>query len=332
MKQDFVYAYDYFVAQNIKKEFRRADVDETIEDIMDYFDPIISSANEKFKNFKFENSPNFERTWKDTASTMTKEEILNKDKEKALAICLWNSANDYVSDCNSVNEVLTKTENNIKDYVLGHTSLTSNPENENQFYFLGNGTTYLKDKKLLNELFDKKKYEIRLSPYLEDSKNFLKEVYSDFLNHEAPIAKFIIPMEQEIGIQFKHPQYKGDNCEHIILTVEQGKELSGLEAIEKFNKINDILSKKSIPKSYQYFNNENGVRIIETPDKVIYNRPDDKENVKLVDLDKINKKTKKPVEIITGNLVKPESVQIFDKSKFIQKDTDKSKESKSKVL
>ena len=332
MEKDYIYEYDYFVAQNIKKEFQRADMDETIEDIMDYFEPIISSANEKFKNFKFENSPNFERAWEDTASTMTKEEILSKDKEKALGICLWNSANDYVSDCNSVNEVLTKTENNIKDYVLGHTSLTSNPENKNQFYFFGNGSEYLKDKKLLNELFDEKKYEIRLSPYLEDSKNFLKEVYSDFLNHESPVAKFIIPMEQEIGIQFKHPQYAGDNCEHIILTVEQGKGLSGLEAIEKFDNINNILSKKSVPMSYQYFNNETGVRVIETPDKVIYNRPNEKENIKLVDLDKINRKTKKPVEIITGNLIKPESVQIFDKSKLTQKSTDKSKESKANVL
>lgn len=332
MEKDYIYEYDYFVAQNIKKEFQKADADETVEDIMDYFKPIIYSSNEKFHNFEFESSPNFERAWKDTVYMLETEELLNKDKEKALEMCLWNSANDYVSNCNSVNEVLTKAKSDVKDYVLGHTALTSNPDNKNQFYFFGNGTTYLKDKKLLNELFDERKYEIKLSPYLEDSKDFLKEVYNDFLNHESPVAKFIIPMEQEIGIQFKHPQYKGDNCEHIILTVEQGKELSGLEAIEKFNKINDILSKKSIPKSYQYFNNETGVRIIETPDKIIYNRPDDKENVKLVDLDKINKKTKKPVEIITGNLVKPESVQIFDKSKFIQKDTDKSKESKSKVL
>ena len=330
MEKDYIYEYDYFVAQNIKKEFQKADVDETVEDIMDYFNPIIYSSNEKYHNFEFESSPNFERAWRNTVCMLKIEETFNK--ENVLKMCLWNSANDYVSDCNSVNEVLTKAENDVKDYVLGHTALTSNPDNKNQFYFFGNGTAYLKDKKLLNELFDERKYEIKLSPYLEDSKDFLKEVYNDFLNHESPVAKFIIPMEQELGIQFKHPQYAGDNCEHIILTVEQGKGLSGLEAIEKFDDINNILSKKSVPMSFQYFNNETGVRVIETPDKVIYNRPNEKENIKLVDLDKINRKTKKPVEIITGNLVKPESVQIFDKSKLTQKSTDKSKESKANVL
>jgi hypothetical protein len=330
MEKDYIYEYDYFVAQNIKKEFQKADADETVEDIMDYFNPIIYSSNEKYANFVFESSPNFERAWRNTVCMLKIEETFNK--ENVLKMCLWNSANDYVSDCNSVNEVLTKAENDVKDYVLGHTALTSNPDNKNQFYFFGNGTAYLKDKKLLNELFDERKYEIKLSPYLEDSKDFLKEVYNDFLNHESPVAKFIIPMEQELGIQFKHPQYAGDNCEHIILTVEQGKGLSGLEAIEKFDDINNILSKKSVPMSFQYFNNETGVRVIETPDKVIYNRPNEKENIKLVDLDKINRKTKKPVEIITGNLVKPESVQIFDKSKLTQKSTDKSKESKANVL
>lgn len=330
MEKDYIYEYDYFVAQNIKKEFQKADADETVEDIMDYFNPIIYSSNEKYHNFEFESSPNFERAWRNTVCMLKIEETFNN--ENVLKMCLWHSANDYVSDCNSVNEVLTKAENDVKDYVLGHTALTSNPDNKNQFYFFGNGTTYLKDKKLLNELFDKRKYEIKLSPYLEDSKDFLKEVYHDFLNHESPVAKFIIPMEQELGIQFKHPQYAGDNCEHIILTVEQGKGLSGLEAIEKFADINNILSKKSVPMSYQYFNNETGVRVVETPDKVIYNRPNEKENIKLVDLDKINRKTKKPVEIITGNLVKPESVQIFDKSKLTQKSTDKSKESKANVL
>lgn len=330
MEKDYIYEYDYFVAQNIKKEFQKADADETVEDIMDYFNPIIYSSNEKYDNFEFESSPNFERAWRNTVCMLKIEETFNK--ENVLKMCLWNSANDYVSDCNSVNEVLTKAENDVKDYVLGHTALTSNPDNKNQFYFFGNGTAYLKDKKLLNELFDERKYEIKLSPYLEDSKDFLKEVYNDFLNHESPVAKFIIPMEQELEIQFKHPQYAGDNCEHIILTVEQGKGLSGLEAIEKFDDINNILSKKSVPMSFQYFNNETGVRVIETPDKVIYNRPNEKENIKLVDLDKINRKTKKPVEIITGNLVKPESVQIFDKSKLTQKSTDKSKESKANVL